>query len=272
MGRMILLLIIAGLLAAYGGYSVVTGVRKIRKPRRYASALVYWEERPGGMMSQDFAGWLGIFIHRLALIAIGVASLVVIVRRVPAGGEAFTTSTTLSFLADLLMYGAVGITFFAFGFSFLGPLAEDSGGDHQYAVSEEGLLMGGLLLPWNAFTHYTLDTERTRIYIWSASLPGALGMVAEIPDHMQLCSLAQVLRAHLPEGYMKRPFGGLAFPLLMFMLCAPFVLAAWWLSVAPHLLALISNALLVLMLLPLGGQLINRLVYGSKGRPIRDAS
>src|SRR5512146_2295640 len=114
MARMVLLLIMAGALAAYGGYSVLAGVRKVRAPKRYPNALVYWEERPGGMLSQDFSGWLGIFIHRLALIGIGVAALVVILRNVPAGSDAFTTGSGLAFLADAAMYGAVGITFFVF--------------------------------------------------------------------------------------------------------------------------------------------------------------
>jgi hypothetical protein len=267
--RDFLILIVFSVAALYGGYEILRGVRKVRAPRAYKDVLYAWTERPGPSFTYDFTGWLGITVHRVALVIISLVALFTALRHPQAGVGLSALPGWVAFLAEPITYGAVALLGCLFGLSFFGPVAEYFGGDHRYALSNEGLLIGGQLIPWSAFSEFTVDIGRNLIFIWSASLRGTPAMFITLPSTEELGKLREILQNHLPYSDPS-PVSALrryAFPAWMACLAAPFIAAACALFLAPLYLALIGDTLIGWVLLALGGQLIVRLIYGGKSRP-----
>jgi hypothetical protein len=267
---MLFLLLIFGLLVIYGGYSVLKGTRDVRKPRRYDDALFAWSERPGQTFKYDFSNWLGISIHRAALVLIAVLALVTMLVQPNQGFGLPGLPNYLILVLDLLVYFAVALLGTGCGFSLFGPVADLLGGDHHYALSDAGILLANQLIPWSAFSHFESDLQRGVIYLWSASLPASVGLAAIIPSSEDLLKLSGLLHQHLPAAGNASSglFGRYAFPVRMAVACASFILAAGLLYLAPWRLAVILDALLMWVLMWLGAALINLWIYGNHTRPI----
>ena len=268
---MLLLLLTFGLLVIYGGYSVLKGTRDVRKPRRYADALFAWSERPGLTFKYDFSNWLGISIHRAALVLMALLAVLTMWVQ-PNKGFIFPgLPIYLRILLDPLLYLAVVLLGVGCGFSLFGPIADILGGDHHYAISDAGLLLANQLIPWSAFSHFEHDMQRGVIYVWSASLPATVGLAVILPSGEDLLKLSGLLQRHLPAAGSASSglFGRYEFPFRISVACVPFILASGLLYLlAPWRLAVILDALLMWVLLWLGGALINLWIYGNRSRPI----
>jgi hypothetical protein len=270
MEKTILLLIIFGLLAIIGAYAVVKAVRKIRTPRTYKDAVFTWVEHPGLTFKDDLPTWLAITIHRLALIGLGLlAVLTVLLHPLDSLGlPGLSDSATPAFLVEPLLYATMAFIGFLWGYSLFGPIAEWIGGDRHYAISSDGVLIGGQLMPWNSLSHFDVDAGQNVIHVWSASLHGTPAMVLALPTSEALLKLSGILQNYLPASDPFSP--GLirryVFPALMAGLSAPFIVVACLLYRAPAGIALIADAILIWALIELGGMLIMRLIYGGKAR------
>ena len=267
--RVIVLLIVFVAMAIYGGYTAVTSIRKIRRPRTYAGALFYWSQHPGAAGGNDLAGRLAINIHRLALVIIGLLAVLNLVLRGQTTFFPLDPSAFWAMVAELLLYAGMAFIGTLWGLSIFGPFAEARGGDHHYALSDAGLLIAGQVLPWKAFSHFSLSSDGTAIGIWSASLPGSAGMVTVPAFPGDLQKLSDLLRRYLPflHGYIPGTARRFAFPALMAALSVPFVACAGLLFLAPAGVALLGQCLLMWTLAVLGGRVIMRLIYGGEAQP-----
>ncbi len=274
MNNTVILAIVVGVAALAGGFAVFKGVRSVRAPRQYAGARFYWDEPAAESFSTDPGGQLAVLIHRTALVLTGSIAIAAALLRAQLQPVLSLALGWPGLLEDLVVVCALWIIGFAWGVSFFGPLAERLGGAHHYAVSDDGLLIGGNLLPWSSFSHFTLNAERGMVYIWSASLPGALGMVTA-PSHPQSAEgLAAVLQEHLPstDPLGRGHVAEWTLAARMALLGLPFMVVAALLSAAPLLPMLAGDAVLVWALLMLGAALINRMLYADKARPVLAAS
>ncbi len=270
MSNTVSLLIVAGLLALFGGFSVLKGVRSVRAPRQYPDALTYWDEPAVEGYGRDPGGWLAVFIHRLALVLMGALAIFAMLRRLDPQSALFAEPAIAVLLADMVSVLAVAVIGFTWGVSFFGPLAERLGGPHHYGLSAEGVLIGGNLLPWSAFKQFDLDATHTLVYIWSASLPGSLAMVAAPSEPGLATRLAGILREHLPDSDLplQMSSGKWTLAVRMALLCLAFLaLAAWLTSISPVIM-LLADALLMWVLQLAGAWLIDHLLYGDKARPV----
>src|SRR5512138_620989 len=149
MTRMAVYLLMTVLMAVYGGYTVLKSLQAVRKPRKYPDALMYWDERPSGLQGDDLMSWLGVNIHRLALVCIAAISVLVFVRDARGATEPFAAGWDSGFLASVVAYFTAALTAFFGGFTLFGPVAEFMGGNRHYAASESGLLLAGQHFPWD---------------------------------------------------------------------------------------------------------------------------
>ncbi len=270
MTNTVLLLIVAGLLALFGGFSVLKGVQSVRAARQYPGALMYWDEPAVEGYGRDPGGWWAVFIHRLALVLIGALAIFAMLQRLPPRSLLFTGAGIVGLLADLVSVFSVATIGFTWGVSFFGPLAERLGGTHHYAASAEGILIGGNLLPWSAFSHFDLDASQNLVHIWSARLPASLAMAAVPSKPGAAANLAAILREHIPVSApppQSQP-GKWALAMRMALLCLVFLaLAAWLTSVWPVIM-LLADGLLMWALQLAGAWLIGYLLYGNKTRPV----
>jgi hypothetical protein len=268
LGKAWLLLLIFGLLAFYGGRSILSGVRQFRLARKYKDELISWAEPPGVSFKYDLPSWLAINIHRFALVVIGLIMLPTMLS-LPADRVSLPgLSGSPALLSAPLLYAALSLAGFAWGYSLFGPIAAAIGGDHHYAISPEGILLSNQLLPWSAFAHYQTDADGKVIYLSSDFMPGAMGFVLAPPDAADVLKLTAILQAHLSASDVSAGvFTRYAFPAVMLLACTPFVVVACLLYLAPSGIGLIVDTFLMWVLLWLGGLLIMRLVYGGRARP-----
>lgn len=263
-----LFLVVFGACAIFGCISVMRSTRRIRQPHRYAGALIEWAERPGSSFREDFPTWLAINTHRGTSILLGLVALFLMITRPVESLSPPSWPLLARVLLDPLLVGVVALMGFLWGFMVGGPLAEATGGDRHYAVSDAGVLALGRLMPWDAVAQMSVDQERGALYLWSASLPGTVAYSFHPPAE-QRPALLRVLQTHLQAGGAPaRSQDRYRFALRMALLCAPFIVAAailaWMPLTAP---ALFACAVLIWLLLALGSSLIMRWVYGNRGRP-----
>jgi len=263
-------LIAYAIFTVYGAYGAVVRMRKLRAPRNYKGPVLTWAETPPplfGFSGLRYEGGtsVAIFIHRLVVIAVGLAEgLLVFIRPMrPAlvwGLAGFVVLPVLAMFVAVAGYQLGAALFF--------PLAERLGGDRHFAVSAEGILYLGQLFPWNAFRGFSLAAEGTAVRLWSGSFPGMVNMVL-VPPPEKLPELLALLQRQLPDESASASGGFLtqaAFPALMAGICAPIALAAGLLFRAPAEAALAANGLLLYLLATVGGKGFMRLGFAGKAR------
>jgi hypothetical protein len=209
---------------------------------------------------------VAIFIHRLSVIAVGLAAgLVLVVHPMrPALSWGLAGFLVLPVLAMV-----VAVTGYRLGAALFFPLAERLGGDRHYTISAEGISNLGQLFPWKAFRGFSLAAEGTAIRLWSASFPGLASLVLAPPPE-KMPDLLFLLQSRLPGEPVPASGGFLtqaAFPALMAGICTPIVLAAGLLFLVPAEAALVGNSLLLYLLAFVGGKGFMRLGFGGQARP-----
>ena len=262
-----LFLLIFGVCALLGFFLVMRSTRQYRRPRHYKDVLVAWAEPPGTGFREDLPTWIAINLHRGTVILLGLVALWLLLSQPVQSLARPDWPLALQFLLDPLLTGLVGVIGFFWGFIVGGLLAEVTGGDRHYALSETGVLAGGRLWPWELFTHLSMDGERGAIHLWSAPLPGTIAFSFHPPTETRP-ALLSALQAHVRmHGAPAQKVQRYGFPLRMVFLCAPFVAAGLFLAWMPSAPALMALAALMWLVLALGSRFILRWVYGGQGRP-----
>jgi hypothetical protein len=265
-----ILLISFGLSAVYAGYYNLRSIRKFRAPRNYTGELLSWVERPYTSFKYEPDTWIAINIHRLALFLTGCVCLYLLFVR-PVTGLAIPGVP--AYLGGLIVFAILGGCVSGMGFfwgqALFGPLAEFLGGDSHYAISDGGVLYGGQLFPWSTYSHYSLNPEGTVIQLWSASFPGAVAFTLTPPSAGEVSRLRGIVESHMPSGEADAPgfLRRCAFPALMAALAIIFIAAAVWSTSLSYAITMILIAVLMYLLVFLGGRVIMQLIYGGRNRP-----
>ncbi len=264
-------LIIFGLFTAYGGFRMVAAMRKMRTRRDYQGAILTWTERPSPAFRLSGLKYEGgarasVVIHGLSMAAIGLAVGLALFLR-PMRPVLEWEMPGLFVIPGLAMM--IAIVGYFWGTALFHPLAEQLGGDRHFAVSAEGILYIGQLMPWSAFRRFSLTTDGSAAQLWSASFPGLIGVVLSPPPE-QMTALLELLRMHLPGEPGEASGGFLAqclFPGLVVAICAPMVAAAWLAVLSTAELAVMIGGFLMALLVILGGPGLSWLAYRRKVRP-----
>ena len=263
----ILLLGCFGLPALYAFYSNLKTLRSFRASRKYVGESFSWAERPYSGFKYELDTWLAITIHRLALFSAGLVGLYLLFfRPVLEISIPGIPGSIAGLIAFPILAGCVAGMGFFWGQAFFGPLADYLAGDSHYAVSDEGVLTGGQLFPWNTFASYNLNEERTAITLWSASFPGATAFNL-MPPVEHISSLAALIQIHLPAGgaapgFIRRS----AFPALMAVLLLLSIIIAIAAGNLSSGLAIVLITVLMYLLVLFGGKIIMTLIYGNQNR------
>ncbi len=251
---LIILFVVSAILGATGR---ISALRKIRAPRKYKDALLTWSHRPHPGYEHELIPWLTILIHMISLLLIGGAEFLML----------WIFPLDLARLAEFpggLLIAAFLLTFAClsagnlWGAAWFYPIAEMRAGDSHNALSQDGWLFAGRLFPWNDYSHYSLDPKEFVIYLWSASLPGSLGTSLEFDSLQDMSAAREVVQSKLPAA--SQPLGTgprkYAMPILMAVLCGPFVVLAFLMAFVPPGIGVVADAILMILLGGLGGQLL----------------
>ena len=241
---------------------MVRGARKMRAPRKYKDALFAWRERPLSSFKYDRIAWLAIMIHGTSVVLIGLIMLVSFMTR-PFHAIAS------SFLMMIVLVGIMALVGQIWGSLLFYPLALAMAGDRYIAISSEGILWAGNLIPWNAFSCFRLDPENTMIQLWSASLRGTPAFMLTPPKEYA-SGVMDILQRHLPNENMISAPGVLEqylLPIVMAVVCIPVLLAACLVLQLPLEITLIVNGILMYLLMIVGGPVLLRSLLGRNMQP-----
>jgi hypothetical protein len=144
------------------------------------------------------------------------------------------------------------------------PIATAFAGDRHYALSREGVLYAGNLIPWSAFSHFGYIRETNMIRLWSASLPGTIAFLFAPPEEYT-SQIIDILQTHLRNEDLVPPPSFIEqciFPILMTASCIVVVILIYLIWQISSDLTFIVNAVLMYALMILGGPVLLRSLLG----------
>ena len=258
----IILFIIFLIFALIGSISRIRDTRKIRAYRNYKDMLVAWAEHPRSEFQDDIYMGIAIYIHWTSTVLTGIATIIIIV------SNPLNTSWSLLIALPILFLFIIN-TSSLWGSNLLHPIANLISGNRHYAISEEGILFGDNLYPWNTFSSFNVDTNRKVINIWSSSMPETICFVLAPQTSEKTLKIIEILQKYLSSSvpHSQSIIKRCSFSALMAALSAPFVILAILSLLLPAIIAIIVNCILINFLMLFGAKLIFRYVYGNNFRP-----
>jgi hypothetical protein len=256
------LIVVFWSLAIWGAFDMVRGARKMRAPRKYKDAVFAWSERPLSSFNYDRLSWVAISIHGVSVILIGLIEIFSLTMR-PFNAIAS------SFIMMLVLVGIISIVGQIWGSLLFYPIALALAGDRYIAISTEGILWAGNLIPWSAFCCFRLDPETNMIRLWSASLRGTPAFMLNPPKEY-VSGLLEIFQSHLPGDNTISPPGFVEqyiLPITMAIACIPIVIAAGFMLQLPLEITLIVNGILMYLLMIFGGPVLLRSLLGKNTQP-----
>jgi hypothetical protein len=201
--------------AVYGAVVGFTSLRGIRQHHPYADVILSWYEAPLSSFKYERSNWVAVTFHSAAIVVIGLVTLVQF-RESLALPEPFSTlSPWLLPLVFGVVAGGTAYIGFVWALTITSPVARRMAGKSHYALSDDGLLFGGLLFPWEAFDRFSVDPGQATLRLWSAFSPMTVSFtLTPRPD------LVEDLGSRLKSSGASSPattLGALAFPISMIL-------------------------------------------------------
>jgi hypothetical protein len=249
------------LLAMYGAFSMLRGARKMRAARKYKDVIFAWSERPISSATHDTIAWIGTSIHWLTIVLIGLIEFFILVNR-SFSPNAFSLFTLLL----ITITPSVGHMWGSLVFQ---PIATYFAGNRHYALSMDGVLYAGNLIPWSAFSHFGFVEETKLIRLWSASLPGTIAFQFAPPEE-HAAKIIDILQTHLANEAVIPPpnlIQQYLFPAVMTASCILTGVLIYFLRPLPLEITFIANAVLIYVLMLLGGPVLLRFLLGRNMQP-----
>lgn len=249
------------LLAIYGAFHMLRGARKMRAARNYKDSVFAWSERPFSSTKHDTIAWIATSIHWLTVVLIGLMEFFILVNP----SFPLTAFSVLTFLL-ITITPSVG---YMWGSVLFQPIATSFAGNRHYALSKEGVLYAGSLIPWSAFSHFGFVPEKNMIRLWSASLPGTVAFLFAPPEEYT-SQIIDILQTHLRNEDLVPPPSFIEqciFPILMTASCIVFVILIYLIWQISSDLTFIVNAILMYALMILGGPVLLRSLLGKNVQP-----
>jgi hypothetical protein len=257
------LIVVFWSLAIWGAFDIVRGARKMRAPRKYKDAIFAWSERPLSSFKYDRISWVAISIHGVSVILIGLIVLFSLTLR-PFNAIAS------SFIMMIVLVGIIAIVGNICGSLLFYPVALALAGDRYVAISTDGILWAGNLIPWSTFSYFGFDPEKNMIRLWSASLRGTPAFMLTPPKEY-VSGIMEIFQSHLPSENMISPpsFGEqYILPITMAIACIPILITACFMSQLPLEMTLIVNGILMYLLMIFGGPVLLRSLLGKNTRSV----
>jgi hypothetical protein len=256
-----LLIVVFWSLAIYGAFDMVRGARKMRTARKYKDSAFAWSEHPLSSFKYDPVSWVAISMHGISVVLIGLIEFLSLMMRP-------FSALASSFLIMLILLVIISTVGYMWGSILFYPVALARAGDRYLAISTEGVLWAGTLIPWSAFSYFGFDHEKNIIRLWSASLRGTVTFMLAPPKEY-VSGIIDILQSQLPGETMTPP--GFAekymLPIAMAIGCIPIVIAAYFMSQLPSEITLIVNGILIYVLMIFGGPVLLRSLLGKNTRP-----
>lgn len=249
---------------------IIRTYRKITAARRGIPAqvaLYTWRQRRLSAWKYEQDSSVSILVHTLAVMSLGGAAVTAAFKPATITSHLLAGDPTGVILIWLVEGGSIALTGYLLGSALAFPLASLGRAPVMYGVSEDGMIYGSRLLPWRWFSHFTYDTDKRLLRLYSSFAPNLPSYVAELPEAVPVDQVVIAIEGHLPQGANPQKFAwyqtkyGLL-P-LMVLICLPWIFFGWVATNLPRELALFPIALFTTLLIWLGGYLLTYFGFGT---------
>jgi hypothetical protein len=253
-------------LTIFGAFQMLRGARKMRAARNYKDSILAWVEQPFSSARYETIAWIATSIHWLTVVLIGWIEIQILVN------PSFSPNPFSLF--GLLLITITSSVGYIWGSMLFQPIATSFAGDRHYALSNDGLLYAGSLIPWDAFSHFGYVPETKMIRLWSASLPGTIAFQFAPPEDYS-SRVIDILQTHLrSEPVVPAPsfVEQCLFPTGMAVSCIMALTLVYFIRPLPLEITFVGNAVLMYVLMLLGGSVLLRLLVGKNIQPAASES
>jgi hypothetical protein len=261
----ILLSILFWSFAIYGAIERVRSMRKLRVPQSYTDSIFDWSEYPISSFKYDTLSWLATSIHWVTIVLLGLFQYIQFFMNPLSVHEV----TFISLPFEVLMGGFMSLTGFWLGSTLFHPIAGFLGGNRHYAISVDGILWAGYIVPWSAISHFSFDHEKGMIRLWSSSLRGTV-LFQFIPAEENVQRIIDILGTYLPDENKVSDPGFLqqcVFPILMAIACMSVAVVAYAVvQLVPDFFP-VANIIFLYVLMLVGGPALIRSLFGRTLKP-----
>jgi hypothetical protein len=208
--------------AVYGAITGLTSLRRIRQHHPYADVILGWYEAPLSSFKYERSNWVAVTLHSAAIVVVGLVTLAQF-RSLSALPDPINKLSPwlLPLIFGVVASGTAYIGF-VWGLTAFHPLAHHMAGDTYFAVSNEGLLFGGLLFPWDGFDRFSLAPGQAALRLWSAFSPKTVSFTLSPRE-----DLIAVLRSRLRSTEDSIPASGLGALALPASMCLASLIGAF---------------------------------------------
>ncbi len=264
----IVLIFIAG--TAAGAFRAYRQIKAFRKDSQSSAALRKWSAMPLPPSVHEPKATAAMYIHILALLILAIIAF-----RTAFSPGFFNNSfgvneATMRALVWFIQWGSLTIIAYLLGSHLTACIQTVFRSDLvTIRITENGLFYGRSFLSWNQFSHCTVEKKASLLKLYSPFSPELPSLLLKPNASENLTELGDMIYRFLPSSpsqenrawYQK---GYLLVP-TMLLACLPVVIAAWLTSVFLHELSLYVIALLMVILVYLGGAVTNLFAFGSLG-------
>lgn len=257
-------------LAGFGVYQGIRGLRKLRAERDYPGAILSWTERPLSGPSHEGLSYLMMLVHWSGVSVLALGSLVTVLLWEEASRD-FRTFTSSGSEQAMWLAALVGIVFtgYLWGRVLFYPFGSPFAGQSHYSISTDGLLFGGYLFPWPAFSHFSLDRRSQVLTIWSATSSGHVAFALKPISEDLRGELQSQISEYLSSVPQSREPGSKWLPVgRMVLLTAGAVALGAALVMLLGVSGLAGIAILLFVFMRLGGGLLMKGAYGGLARQL----
>jgi hypothetical protein len=234
-------------------------------------ALHRWKEELLSSWKYEPYTMTAIYLHILSMSLLSLASLGAAVNSPAFPGVLFPTDITQVFLTWIAEGGSLTFIGYLLGTSIAYPLSKLRRSTVHLSVNEEGILRGGMLLPWRWFSHFTIDPGSGILRLYSVFAPDLPALTSKPPEALDPTMLRGTLQKYLsnhpPVG--KRAWFRSRYMLVPTMIatCLPWVALGWFFNRLPRELALFLCAVSMMLLARFGVAVITWFGFGIKKLP-----
>ena len=252
---------IAGAIYAYR--LIVTA----RQAGQRSDTLRAWSEMPLPSWRHEPHSTIAILIHTLAALGLGFVALRAASNDGILSSPLFANDAQMIVLVWFIQCGSILMVGFHIGSLLITfPLTVFRREPVALAITEQGVIHGRNTLPWHWFSHFAVDSEAGMLILYSPFSPDLPTLISKPPKSVSLVELGDTMHAFLPShpSVGRRAWFQQKFYLVptMILVCLSIIALGWLASSLQRELALFLMALLMVLLIFLGGKVLSLFAFG----------
>jgi hypothetical protein len=238
-----------------------------RKTSPHSQALLEWSEKPFSSLKYEPYAAVAILIHTLAVSAFVLLALIASNNPSLQDNPLFANDLTMTLLDWFIQCGCMAVIGYQFGSVLVAfPMIIFRRERVSIALTEEGMIHGQNLLPWRWFSHFSIDSHRGILRLFSVFAPDLPSLISNPPAPIALMELSDRIQGFLPlqpseekrSWYRSKIFLVPAIALV----CILLAMAGWLALRLQRELSLFVNTLLMSILIFAGGVIMNLFAFG----------